>query len=100
MFGQGLSNMVSNPKFMAKTAFMSLILFGAYHGTKVGFSLLQSSVLHRFNKPQLVRETSKLQSKSLITLPFSYLRKQALMKMRRSEKDLLSGVILEKNLED
>jgi hypothetical protein len=51
MFGQGLSNMVSNPKFMAKTAFMSLILFGAYHGTKVGFSLLQSSVLHRFNKP-------------------------------------------------
>lgn len=40
MLGTGLSNMVSNPKFMAKTAFMSLLLFGAYHGTKVGFSIM------------------------------------------------------------
>lgn len=51
MLGSGLSNMVSNPKFLAKTAMMSVILFGTYHGTKMGFSLLQASVLSRFNKP-------------------------------------------------
>lgn len=60
MLGSGLANIVSNPKFMAKTAFMSLILFGTYHGTRVGFSLLQANILHKFNKPTLVRETSKL----------------------------------------
>ena len=75
MLGSGLSNMVSNPNFMAKTAFMSLILFGTYHGTRVGFSLLQANILHRFNKPQLVRETSKLQSRNLFTLPFAYCKK-------------------------
>jgi ATPase family AAA domain-containing protein 3A/B len=100
MLGSGLANIVSNPKFMAKTAFMSLVLFGTYHGTRVGFSLLQANILHKFNKPTLVRETSKLQSRSLLTLPCAYLRKQALMTMRRSEKDLLQGVILEKRLED
>ena len=100
MIGNGIYNMVNNPKFAAKAAMISLLLFGSYHGTKMGFSLMQTSILHRFNKPQLVRETSMLQSRSIFTLPFTWARKQALMQMRRSEKDLLKVVILEKRLED
>jgi len=47
-----------------------------------------------------VRETSKLHSSNFLTLPFVWARKQVLMKMKRTEKDLLEGVILEKKLED
>ena len=100
MLSNGLANMVSNPMFMAKTATVCMILFGTYQATRVGFSLLHTQMLSRFNKPQLVRETSKLQSRSLFTLPFAYSRKQVMMMMSRSEKDLLDGVILEKRLED
>jgi ATPase family AAA domain-containing protein 3A/B len=62
--------------------------------------MLTQSLLGRFNKPNLVRETSKLHSNSLVTLPYMWARKQVLMKMKRTEKDLLEGVILEKKLED
>jgi ATPase family AAA domain-containing protein 3A/B len=56
--------------------------------------------MSRFGKPQLVRETSKLHSNNPVTLPLMYLKKQYHQRMRKTEKDLLSGVILEKNLED
>ena len=100
MLGNGLYNLANDPRAAAKFATISLLLFGTYFGTKMGFSLMQTSILSRFNKPQLVRETSKIQSRSLFTLPFAYTRKWFLMQMRRSEKDLLQGVILEKRLED
>lgn len=47
----------------------------------------------------MVRETSKIHSNNYFTLPFVWARKQYLMRMKRSEKDLLAGVILEKKLE-
>lgn len=56
--------------------------------------------MSRFGKPTLVRETSKLHSNNYFLLPFVYARKQFLMRMKRTEKDLLEGVILEKKLED
>jgi hypothetical protein len=51
-------------------------------------------------KPKLVRETSKLHSQSYLTLPFAYAKKQVQMRTKRTEKDLLEGVILDKKLED
>jgi len=60
---------------------------------------MQQRLLARFGKPQLIRETSKLYANNYLTLPFLYARKRILMSMKRSEKDLLAGVILEKKLE-
>jgi ATPase family AAA domain-containing protein 3A/B len=57
-------------------------------------------MMAHFGKPTLVRETSKLHSKNPFSLPILWARKRALMSMRRSEKDLLDGVILDKKLED
>jgi hypothetical protein len=57
-------------------------------------------MMSRWGKPELVRETSKLYSSSYITLPFAWAKKHAMMRMKRTEKDLLEGVILEKKLED
>lgn len=54
----------------------------------------------RFGKPALVRETSKLHTRNPVTLPYLWMRKQVQMSMRRSEQDLLNGVILEGKLED
>jgi len=83
-----------------KAAYASFIVFGCFHGTKLGIAMLTQSMLGHFNKPTLVRETSKLHSNNFLTLPFAWARKKALMKMKRTEKDLLEGVILDKKLED
>ena len=60
--------------------------------------MLGMRMMARFGKPKLVRETSKLHSSNYLTLPFMWMQKRIHMGMRRSEKDLLSGVILEKRL--
>ena len=54
----------------------------------------------RFGKPQLVRETSKLYSTNYVTLPFMWAQKRIMMGMKRTEADLLKGVILEKRLQE
>ena len=100
MAGSGISSMMMNPKFLAKTAWMLLIGFGTYHLTRLSLALFSGLVLARFGKPQLIRETSKLYSNNIFTLPLQYGRKLVHQKMRRTEKDLLQGIILEKNLED
>jgi len=48
----------------------------------------------------LVRETSKIHTNNYFALPFLFVRKFIAMRGKRTEKDLLEGVILEKNLED
>lgn len=57
-------------------------------------------MMARFGKPSLVRETSKLYSNNYLTLPFLWMQKRVQMGMKRTEKDLLSGVILEKRLQE
>lgn len=47
-----------------------------------------------------MRETSKLHTSNPVLVPFMFARKFMQQKMKRTEKDLLEGVILEKNLED
>jgi len=55
-------------------------------------------MMARFGKPELVRETSKLYSTNYVTLPFYWMQKRLAMSMKRTEKDILSGVVLEANL--
>ena len=100
MAGSGISSMMMNPKFLTKTAWLLFIGFGAFHLTKLTLGIMTGLVLARFGKPQLVRETSKLYSNNIFTLPYQYGKKFLHTKMKRTEKDLLQGVILEKNLED
>lgn len=100
LMSSNLASAAGNPKLLAKIAYSSLIMFGAFHGTKLAIALTSQSMMARFGKPTLVRETSKLHSNNYLTLPFAWMRKQYLMRTKRTEKDLLEGVILEKKLED
>ena len=100
MAGSGAQSMLMNPKFLAKATYLFFIGFGAFHLTRLGIALFSGLILARFGKPQLVRETSKLHTNNFISLPFLYMRKVFHQRIKRTEKDLLQGVILEKNLED
>ncbi len=100
MAGSGISSMMMNPKFLTKAAWLLFIGFGTFHLTKLTLGIMTGLMLSRFGKPQLVRETSKLYSNNIVTLPYNYMKKVIHTKMKRTEKDLLQGVILEKNLED
>ena len=100
MVGQQLSSFFQNPKLVAKVAYSSLAIFTAFFGTRFAFQMLGMRMLARFGKPQLIRETSKLYSNNYLSLPFLWMQKRVLMAMKRTEKDLLSGVILEKRLQE
>jgi hypothetical protein len=89
MAGSSISSMLMNPKFLSKTAYLLFIGFGTYHLTKLALGLTASLVMARFGKPQLIRETSKIYSNNIFTLPFQYGKKFLHQKMRRTEKDLL-----------
>ena len=95
-----MSSFFQNPKLVAKVAYSSLAVFGAFFGMRFAFQMLGMRMMARFGKPKLVRETSKLHSNNYLTLPFMWMSKRISMSMRRSEKDLLSGVILEKRLQE
>jgi hypothetical protein len=75
MLGSQLSSMFMNPKFVMKAAYTSLLVFGAFHCTRLGIALIGQSIIGRFGKPTLVRETSKLHSNNYLLLPFVYARK-------------------------
>lgn len=92
--------MLTNPKFIIKTAYLLFLGFGAFHLTRLGVALFSGIFLARFGKPNLVRETSKLHTTNIFTLPMLIGKKIIHRTKRRTEKDLLDGVILEKNLED
>lgn len=100
MIGSQISGMFNNPKFLMKAAYMSVVMFGAFHLTKLSLAIVGQKVISRMGKPQLVRETSKLHSNNYLTLPYAWARKKVQMGMKRTEADLLEGVILEKKLED
>ena len=100
MVSTQLGNFFSNPKFLAKAGYLSLMVFSAYYGTRMAFGVVGQRLMARFGKPSLIRETSKLYTNNVVSLPYLWLRKQVLMKMKRSEKDLLDGIILEKRLSE
>lgn len=98
--GSQMSTFLQSPKLLAKAGYLSLLFFGSLYGTRMLFTLMQQRLLARFGKPQLIRETSKLYANNYLTLPFLYARKRVLMGMRRSEKDLLDGVVLDPRLSE
>jgi len=100
MVSSSASSAIMNPKLIAKVSYLLLIGFGAFHFTRVAMAIATGLVMARFGKPQLVRETSKLHTNNYLLIPYLYARKVMQQRMRRTEKDLLEGVILEKNLED
>ena len=72
-----LGQALSNPKIVAKTAYMGICLFGTYHLTKLSFALLTTALMGRFGKPQLVRETSKIWTNNYAAIPFIWGKKFA-----------------------
>ena len=67
--------MFSNPKFMVKTAYMLFLGFGAFHLTRFGVAVMSGIIMARFGKPGLVRETSKLHTSNVFTLPMMFTKK-------------------------
>jgi len=100
MVGQQMSSFFQNPKLVAKVAYTSLAVFSAFFGTRFAFNYLGMRMMARFGKPTLIRETSKLYSTNYVTLPFMWMRKRVQMLAKRTEKDLLEGVILSKPLQE
>lgn len=100
MAGSSISSMLMNPKFLVKTSYLLLLAFGAFHVTRFGVAMFTSLLLARFGKPTLVRETSKLHTHNYMAIPYIYGKKFIQQNVKKTEKDLLDGVILEKNLED
>jgi ATPase family AAA domain-containing protein 3A/B len=93
--------MLTNTKLLYNVAYFSLLIFGAFHVTKLTAALTTKTLMGRFGKPQLVRETSKIYTSNYAMIPWMYTKKFISKNIvRRSEADLLKGVILDKKLED
>jgi hypothetical protein len=76
-------------------------MFGAFHFTKLFSTIAATTFLSRFGKPSLVRETSKIYTNNYALIPFMLMKKFFNKSIvRRSESNLLKGVILDKKLED
>lgn len=65
----------ANPKLLGKIAYLSLLVFGAFHVTRFSVAMLASALLGRFGKPNLVRETSKIYTNNYFLIPFIWTRK-------------------------
>lgn len=100
MISSQLGSFFSNPKFLAKAGYLSLMVFSAYYGTRMGFGVVGQRLMARFGKPQLIRETSKLYTNNVVSLPFLYARNVIMKQIRRRQTNLLDGVILSKPLEE
>lgn len=99
MMSSSVGQLFANPKAIMKTAYFSLMMFGSFYFAKTFVQLSMAAAFSRFGKPQLVRETSKLHARNYMALPYMYAKKIMQKQMRRTEKDLLDGVILDKKLE-
>lgn len=101
MLGSQMTSMMSNTKLLYNTAYTACLVFGAFHLTKLGTALFTAMLMGRFGKPQLVRETSKIYTSNYALIPMMYAKKFLSKNViKRTEADLLKGVILDKKLED
>lgn len=107
MLGSQVTSAVTNPKLMYNGVYFAVLLFGAFHLTRMSVALLQNSLLSKFGKPSLVRETSKIHASNqqgfsnIALIPWMYTKKFINNNiLRHSEENLLKGVILDKKLED
>lgn len=75
ILGTQMQQMIMNPKFIVKAAYLIAIGFGCYHGSKLFFKLIQRQILGHFGKPPLVRDTSKIYTRNIFMIPYIYGRK-------------------------
>jgi len=75
MIGSQFSSLFTNPKFLGKAAYLSFLVFGAFHMSKFIFTMGATLMLRRFGKPTLVRETSKIFTNNYLMIPFMWTRK-------------------------
>jgi hypothetical protein len=75
MFTNSLSQGLQNPQNVKKIVTLSLGIFGAFHFSRIFFSLLSAKALSTFGKPKLVRETSKITTSNPFLIPFVWSRK-------------------------
>ena len=66
---------ISNPKFLVTAAYYTILAFVGFHLTKVFSTYFASSLLGRFGKPSLVRETSKIYTNNYLLIPWMYTKK-------------------------
>lgn len=97
MFGSAAQSLFGNPRFIWNAAYTSFLIFGAFHITRISAHVFATILMGRFGKPSLVRETSKIHTHNYALIPFMYAKKFVNNNLlRRSEANLLKGVILEK----
>lgn len=75
MLSNSISQGLQNPQTLKKVIYLSFGMFGAFHFSKVFFSLLSTRILSTFGKPKLVRETSKITTNNPFMIPFVWSRK-------------------------
>lgn len=46
-----MQQMFSNPKFMMKAVYMSVLMFGAFHLTKLSLAIIGQKIVSRMGKP-------------------------------------------------
>lgn len=97
--GQGLSTFFSSPKYIFKTAYLSAMMFGAYQFTKLAATVIGTGFMTRFGRPSLVRQTSKIYTTNIFTVPWLLIRRSWHRNMKRKEGSLLDGVILNEQLD-
>jgi len=86
LVGTGVSNALNNPKLIMKAAYMSLLIFGAFHFTRLGVNITGKVLMSNFGKPSLIRETSKIHSRTFVNLPYLYMRRAVSRMQRRTEQ--------------
>jgi ATPase family AAA domain-containing protein 3A/B len=75
MVGNQATSMLTNPKFLARSAYLFFLGFSAFHLTRIGIAMMTGLILARFGKPQLVRETSKIHTRNYFAVPYLYAKK-------------------------
>ncbi len=97
--GSGAQSFFSSPKLMTKTATFIAGSAAAILFARAGINIMSTAILARFGRPVLVRETSKISTDRLLKLPLLLAQKAMTKMSRKSEKQLLQGVILNPELE-
>ena len=98
IIGQGLTQFVSSPRYIGKTIYYLALLYGSMHCVRLAMGLGLSFMLSKFSKPSLIRETSRIVTSNPLRVPLVYSKYIWQTIFKRTEKDLLDGVILNPSL--
>ena len=51
MLGSQMGQVMGNKKFMYNAAYFAVLIFSAFHGTRLGLAIITSTMMGRFGKP-------------------------------------------------